>query len=222
MGQKLFKQKYQAAEDYLGDDDYNEETYLELMSLARLELLAYAEEALQADNEDLYSALSFDIEILQLTEDSFPETNFALILNLIKDPRFLKSEYGWPFLMIFHSEWEKITEQQKTILLDALAEIYEKFDDWMPCFSISELVGEDFHPSQAYSFFNKFAASPNETARAFVPHGYEHALRNSADAELTAKLWNALLDMEQDESEKVRGEVEETLFRLENHGLKRP
>ena len=80
----------------------------------------------------------------------------------------------------------------------------------------------DLRPFQAYKFFNQFAKSPNETARAFMPHGYEHALQNSKDAELTAKLWTALLDMEQDESEKVRDEIEETLHRLSNHGLQRP
>ena len=92
----------------------------------------------------------------------------------------------------------------------------------MPCFSISELVGENYDSAQALAFFSQFAQSPNETARSFVPHGYEHALCNSADTELTATLWAALSKMESDESEKVRGEVEETLQRLVCHGLHRP
>lgn len=222
MGQELFKQKYETAENYQGDDDYSEGTFHQLMELARLELPGYMEEVLQADKKNSYFDLKFDIEMSQWFEESFPETTFALVLDLIQDPRFLKSKKGWSFLMIFHSEWEKTTEPQKALLLHTLAEIYEKFNDWMPCFSISELVGEDFDPSRVCTFFNRFTASPNETARAFVPHGYEHALMNSTNAELTAKLWKALAAMEQDESEKVRGEVEETLCRLANRGLQRP
>lgn len=222
MGQELFRQKCEAASDYQGDDDYTEETFHELMKLARLELRAYAEEVLRTDKKKLYSDLAFDIENSQWFEKTFPETNFSLIIDVIRDPRFLKTRKGWSFLMIFESEWDKVTEQQKVILLDTFMETYEKFDDWMPCFSISELVGENFNPSQAYTFFNHFAKSPNETARAFVAHGYEHALQNSPDAELTAKLWSALLSMERDESAKVCGEVEESLYRLANHGLQRP
>lgn len=222
MGQQFFRQNLEAAQNYQGDDDYYEETFLEAMRAARRELPAYAEEVLQADREKLYSAFRFDIEMSQLLENSFPEATFSLILGIIQDQRFLKTRKGWSFLMIFDMEWEKVTEEQKQRLLDTLSEIYEKFEDWMPCFSVSELVGENYDSHQAYAFFQSFAASSNETARAFVPHGYEHALMNSADAELTSTLWKALVEMERDESEKVRGEVEETLFRLANHGLQPP
>lgn len=222
MGQKLFRQKYEAAQNYQGADDYDEETFYESMRSSRLELPAYAEEVLQADRKKLYSHLEFDIEMSQWFEDSFPDATFALVLDIIKDPRYLKTRKGWSFVMIFHLEWEKVTEGQKLLLLQTLSEIYEQFEDWMPCFSVSELVGENFDSSQCYEFFKRFTASSNETARAFVPHGFEHALMNSADADLTSTLWKALVAMERDESEKVRGEVEESLYRLANHGLHRP
>jgi hypothetical protein len=222
MGQKLFRQKLEIASDYQGEDDYSEETFHELMGVARLELPAYAEDVLQADKEKFYSELSWDIESSQWFEESFPEPTFALCLAVIQDARFLRSRVGWTFLMLFESEWDKVTEQQRDVLLQTLAMVYEKFEDWMPRFSISELVGEKFPASQAHAFFQQFAHSSNETARTFVPHGYEHALRNSTDAALTAQLWRALLDMEHDQSGQVRGEVQESLRRLAYHGLQRP
>ena len=222
MGQQLFRQKYEAASNYQGEDDYNDETFDELMKFARLELPAYAEEVLQTDNKNLYSDFKFDLEMSQWAEESFPEATFCLLLDVIRDARFLKTRNGWYFLMFFESEWEKVTEKQKDGLLDVLAEIYEKFEDWMPCFSVSELVGENFAPARAYPFFRRFQQSFNETARSFVPHGLEHALENSPDAELKNKLWSALTEMKRDESEKVRGEVEESLFRLANNGLLPP
>jgi hypothetical protein len=222
MGQHLFRSKCEAASNYQGDDDYNESTFHELMNEARLVLRSYAEEVLRADQRKLYSDFAFDIETSQWFEESFPETNFFLVLDLIKDPRFLKTKKGWPVILIFEAEWKKITEEQKALLLQALEGVYEKFEDWMPRFSISELVGGNFEPSQALQFFRGFAASPVEGARAFVPHGYEHVLLNSPSVDLKAQVWNALLDMEHDESEKVRGEVEETLYRLSNRGLRAP
>ena len=222
MGQQLFRQKYQAASNYQGEDDYNDETFDELMNLARLELPAYAEEVLRADKRKLYSDFKVDLEMWQWPEEYFPEATFALLLDIICDSRFLESRNGWPLLGIFESDWEEITETQKEGLLDVLAQTYEKFDDWMPCFSVSELVGENFAPALAYDFFRRFQQSSNETARSFVPHGLEHALENSLDADLKNKLWSALLQMKRDQSEKVRGEVEESLFRLANRGLLPP
>ena len=222
MGQQLFQEKYTIAEDYQGNDDYNEATFRVLMALARRELPAYAEETLQTDNKNLYAELRSDIENSQWNEKNFPDENFALILEIIQDPRFLKTRNGWAFLLIFDFEREKITSSQKTVLLRILQKIYDKFDDWMPCFSVSELVGEHFEAPQIYAFFQQFATSDNEIARAFVPHGYEHALQNSTDAALTSKLWRSLLKMEHDTAEQVRVEVEESLFRLANRGLQRP
>ena len=220
--QNSFQRKCEAASDYQGDDDYDEATFHQLMRVARQALPAYAEDVLAADTQALYSDLNSDIERTQWFEESFPADNFALLTKIIRDPRFLKTRNGWHFLMIFEAEWKKITAAQKVVLLATLGEIYENFEDWMPCFSISELVGENYDSAQALAFFDRFAGSSNETARSFVPHGYEHALRNSADAKLTASLWAALSKMESDKSEKVRGEVEETLQRLEYHGLQRP
>ncbi|RYG58736.1 hypothetical protein EON80_26610, partial [bacterium] len=117
MGQKLFRQKLEVASDYQGDDDYNEETFHELMAVARLELPDYAEGVLQTDIGKFYSDLSWDIESSQWFEESFPESTFALCLQVIQDPRFLKAKEGWTFLMLFESEWEKVTEQQKAVLL---------------------------------------------------------------------------------------------------------
>ncbi len=51
-----------------------------------------------------------------------------------------------------------------------------------------------------------------------MPRGFESALGNPQKAELAAQLWSDLLKMERDESPKVRGEVEETLLRLNSHG----
>ncbi len=222
LAQDSFRQEMEAASDYRGDDDYDEATFYRLMRIARQRLPAYAEDVLAADTAALYSDLERDIEASQWFEKSFPDDNFVLLTQIIRDPRFLATRNGWHFLMIYEAEWEKITESQKVVLLDTLGEIYEKFEDWMPCFSISELVGENYSASQAHEFFQRFASSPNETTRAFVPHGYEHALRNSADAALAGELWDALLKLEDDQSEKVRGEVEETLSRLSNSGMQRP
>lgn len=220
--QALFREKLEVASDYQCDEDYKEETFRELLEVARLELPAYAEEVLQADKEKLYSDLSWDIECSQLFEEAFPEPTFALVLDVIQDGRFLKSKVGWALLMLFESEWEKVTEPQKVLLLETLGKVYEQFEDWMPRFSISELVGENFPSPQAYNFFRRFGKSNNELDRTFVPHGYEHALRNSTNVALTAQLWTALLEMEHDESETVRGEVEQSLERLASHGLERP
>ena len=113
--QTLFRQKYEAASNYQGDDDYHEATFRQLIGSARLELPAYADDVITADMEALYSDLKFDIEQSQWFEESFPNETFALIIKIIRDPRFLATRNGWSFLMIYEAEWEKITESQKAV-----------------------------------------------------------------------------------------------------------
>ena len=216
MGRKKFLEKYEAAFESLNDD--NEE----LMKVARQELPSYLEEVLEADSKKLYSQANFDLEMSQLTSEQFPPENFDLLLQVIQDSRFLKSRHSWGLLSVFEHDGEKLNDVQKTRLLGTLSEIYDLFEHWLPCFFISELVGENFPAENSFAFFQRFTNSQKEIVRTFVPHGFEHAIISSTNQELTAKIRDALVQLEQDKSGQVRGEVRESISRLESQEFKRP
>ncbi len=216
MGQREFKQFYEQA---MGADD---EEYARLMQLAREQLPSYFEEALKADEEELYSDVFYDLEASQLVSEQFPPENFELILRVIQDIRFLKTEKGYYLFSTFEHERDKLNPAQKTQLLSTLSQIYERFENFMPCFSISELVGEEYSPQVAFDFFRCFVNSPNHNTRLTVPHGFEHALKHKPNEALASQIWQALLQMQNDASEDVRGEVEESLMHLANRGIEQP
>ena len=177
---------------------------------------------LETDRKKLYSDASFDLEMSQLGSEQFPAENFDLVLQVIQDTRFLKSRNGWVLFSIFEGDWEKLSEPQKIRLFDTLSNVYELCEFWMACFTISEFAGEYFPAESSFQFFRQFANSQSKTARTFVPHGFEHAIMSSTSQELTVRIWDALLLLGQDQSRQVRGEVQESLSRLENQGFKRP
>lgn len=216
MGQREFKQFY---EQSIGAD---EEEDVRLTQLAREQLPSYFEEALEADNEELYFDTFHDLENSQSVSKQFPPENFELLLRIIQDPRFLKTANGCFLFSIFERESEKLNPTQKTRLLLTLSQIYERFESCMPCFSISELVGEEYPPQIAFDFFRRFVNSPNHNTRLTVPHGFEHALKHRPDEALATQIWQALLQMQSDASEEVGGEVEESLMHLTNRGIEPP
>lgn len=207
MGQEEFQQEFQAIKSDF--DEYRRQSLKRYYQAVE----TYFEEALEADDKNLYRSACMDLKFTQPSTEVFSETSFRLVLQTIKDSRFLKGQNSWTFLRVFDRR-SKLSETQQAQWLETLIEIYDQFEGWMSCFTISESFEDWFSPAQAFEFFQRFEHSSNELARRFVPHGYEHALKNSTDGDLTAKLRGALIRLTEHEAADVSFEAQISLRRL--------
>ncbi|MGD2180169.1 hypothetical protein [Lusitaniella coriacea] len=147
----------------------------------------------------------------------FPDLYFNLILELLKKESFLKANGSSHFLLILNAgNWYTISEKQKDELLPLLENSYGLFFDWMSCFMITELLGKRFTNEAALNTLCRLKNTKAETARALVPHGFQHFVTDSDDKKLVKKAYEELLQMKEDPSEKVRDEVNDFLRIIAN------
>ncbi|MBE9115406.1 hypothetical protein IQ249_05780 [Lusitaniella coriacea LEGE 07157] len=81
---------------------------------------------------------------------------------------------------------------------------------------ITELLGECFANEAALNTLCRLKNTKAETARALVPHGFQHFVTDSDDKKLVKKAYEELLQMKEDPSEKVRDEVNDFLRIIAN------
>ena len=112
-------------------------------------------------------------------------------------------------------DWELFAQHQKAVLLETIEHVYDKFQDWLSLFIISELLGEYFSDDRALETLKRLKNTSNELARSFVPHGFEHMVKSAKDEALCMRARLELEDMKHDLSTKVRDEVSISLANLE-------
>jgi hypothetical protein len=159
-------------------------------------------------------SLAFEIGNTVLQEGAFPSAYFEALMALLEEEHFLHLEGSWKLIRVFEENWSELSNEQRRILLAALERQYESFTDWMACFVISGVLGEQYGNDDAFKALLRLASSKKEMPRSFVPHGLEHIARQSADPNLAQRAFDELVKMKGDQSEMVRGEVAESLARL--------
>ncbi|MCE5200699.1 MAG: hypothetical protein ABFD54_01650 [Armatimonadota bacterium] len=171
--------------------------------------------AVDKQDTELLKAMSDDLfdHILSM-EGDLEESIFQIILEFMCRPDFQDLEGAWHLLFNFKTGWEDISDDQKQRLLPVLEETYPLYTHWMTCFTISGLLGEFYHDERALLVLGRLAKIDAEMPRSFVPHGLEHLINDSISKDITHKALSLIYSMREDASEKVRGEVEESLGRL--------
>ncbi len=164
-----------------------------------------------AQFEEFCEALDYNLTFC----NNFPEEIFQMILSLLKRREILELEESHClFVSVLEINWELLSEEQKERLLLALKDSYERFEDWMSWFVISEIIGEFYQDRWAFETLCSLKTLSKEGPRAFVPHGLEHIVQNESDEELSREALAELLQMKNDPSERVRYEVSISLQRL--------
>jgi len=87
----------------------------------------------------------------------------------------------------------------------------------MAWFTISELLGEQYRDFNAFKVLCALRGTKQRLPRSFVPHGFEHLIRESGDIALSRAALGQLLEMTNDKSERVRYEAEVSLARVKGH-----
>lgn len=152
----------------------------------------------------------------EASEDGpFPENLFEGIVQLIEQDQFLSMSGSYQLLMLFESEWSRLEERQKVNLLEVFGATYGRYADWMSCFVITELLGEYYCDERAFKLLCELEITSNETARALVPHGFEHIAKAAEKQSLQIQALARLRAMINDPSERVRNEAEVALGNVE-------
>ena len=92
----------------------------------------------------------------------------------------------------------------------------------MACFVISGILGEQYKEARAFQALRRLANCNKEVPRSLVPHGLEHIVGDSPDAELAIKALAELMKMQTDHSPMVRDEVVESLARIKKRQTRKP
>ena len=146
--------------------------------------------------------------------DLFPESVFEFILDIMDSETFLGMQGSSKLLMIFETDWVRLSAEQKQKLLIALGKSYERFKDSMSYFITSELLGQYYCNEDAFRLLRQLKKTSNVTARALIPHGFEHIAKSSADEQLRKRAVSELISMKQDPSPEVQSEAAEALAKL--------
>jgi len=146
--------------------------------------------------------------------EQFSDEVFKRILDLMHQVAFQRLENSHYLLMMFEYDWGKLSEAQRSKLLIAIEQTYDKFEDWMSCFVFSELLGEYYCNDASLQVLCNLKATRSEVARSLVPHGLEHIIRGSQEGKLRQQAMSILVSMKVDPSSEVRREVEDALSKF--------
>ncbi|HJZ67957.1 MAG TPA: hypothetical protein VKF81_07545, partial [Blastocatellia bacterium] len=120
-------------------------------------------------------------------------------------------------LNIFQYRFRKLSRLQKERLLNFIQVYFAQFRDRMAWFTISEILGEQYRDESAYEVLCRLRSTKQFEPRSFVPHGFEHVIRESGDILLSRTAIGQLYEMTKDRSKYVRREAEISLARVKNH-----
>jgi hypothetical protein len=175
--------------------------------------------AIAEGSEHLMGKASFALETSQLGRDDFPENNFLLAVEIMQSPEFLAAAGNWVLFGLFEHDWGKLSDDQKSRLLEVIEQIYPRLTDEMPRFALTVLLGEYFCDEQALAVVGRLTELADEAARCVLPHGFEHIARGSTNSTLIASAIRMLDDMRRDTSELVRCRAALSFGRLVDRGI---
>ena len=146
--------------------------------------------------------------------DLFPDSVFDFALKLMDSEVFLDMQGSSKLLMIFETDWVRLSPEQRQRLLLSLGKSYERFKDSMSCFVASELLGQYYCNEDAFRLLCQLKRTSNATTRAFIPHGFEHIAKSAATVGLRKEALAELRSLSLDPSTEVQAEAAESLQKL--------
>ena len=147
-------------------------------------------------------------------EDLFPDSVFEFILQLMDSEMFLAMQGSSKLLMVLETDWVRLSPEQRQKLHVALGKSYERFKDQMSLFITSELLGQHYCNEAAFGLLRQLEKTANVTARALIPHGFEHIAKGAVEPELRKRAIAELMSLKLDSFSEVQTEAIESLRRL--------
>lgn len=203
---------FKNSQSFLTDEElaYNHEIITQVhrmfgdLSLKEIELNIF--KALCKNSvEDLIKS-GTDIENYLFGLNTFPDKLMEILKKLLENSSFLRASGSWHILAILHHECEKVSAQQWISLLPHIEKSYSKFEDWMSCFILTEIIGNDFPTIESFVMLLKLRNIEDEVLRSYIPNALEGFVRNSLDPKIRKEAYSNIVDMLGDASTVVTKE----------------
>jgi hypothetical protein len=178
------------------------------------EFLVRLRDLIASGESEALESLVFDVSMRVVEDGAFSQEYLNIIFTVLDDPAFLRLKDSWKLLRVFEYNWEDLSDSQRSALLPKLEKAYGLFDDWMACFVISGILGEQYGDDRAFDVLCRLKSRAPEMQRSMVPHGFEHIVTRTSNHALANRALAELTGMQRDKSEAVRREVTESLSRL--------
>lgn len=164
----------------------------------------------------LLKKAAHDFEVIVFMAGEVPSSLIEWILGWLQSPEYLAMQGSWPLLYIFESNWDALSESQRMDLFTVMEATYALHEDWMSCFVITEMLGNNYADDRALALLQRLTETPSDVRRSLVPHGLEH-FASSSVPDLAARATALLHTMARDASPRVREEVAKSLRTLASH-----
>ncbi len=153
----------------------------------------------------------YDFESGLLMLDKWPDDLPGEVARLIEAPELRQTEGAWRLMNVVMTEWPKINARGQEKLTRALGRVFDRFEDWMVPFTISELVGERIATLEGIALLEGFKSSSSAKVRSCVAHGLGDIGRKTDNGSVRMRACKSLSSMQSDRDSSVKAEVEQAL-----------
>lgn len=160
----------------------------------------------------LFSECCFKNEVAQ----NFPDDVIEAIFQQMKNEKFQSVPDASILLLIFETEWGRLSDSQKESLLGVISDTFQSFRDDQSFFVLAEVLGEYFADKRALEVLNNIQQTENDIARAFLTYGYGKLADHASEEKVRNSAIERLNVLKNDKSESVKEEANIALRRI-NH-----
>ncbi|RQS42109.1 MULTISPECIES: hypothetical protein [unclassified Burkholderia] len=115
--------------------------------------------------------IAFALEYLSLTVSPLPGNIFSLYLEVFSDPLIFSRKGIEGFISGIYNDFEKLSIDQKGILLEALVNNSKGYDDEKLRFSVGDMIARKYSVQVALDAFRRMWASGEKNSRFIAQFG---------------------------------------------------
>lgn len=159
-------------------------------------------------------------ELLPRLASSLPRSavasprTFEAVRELVLSEKFLAVEGSWHLMHFLLTNWAWLSQNQKSMLAEPIADSFDRFAHWMGAFVAGEILGDRYCDAWSMNRLAALAKSARMPARSLVPHGLELLAKTTQLPELRLAATEALRRLTKDDQSSVRDEANESLGRV--------
>jgi len=126
--------------------------------------------AVASKKKSAFDDLCFELEYEQLAQEYWLPEVFAFVLEALRDPAICCLSGARSFVLSLYNDFEKLTTEQRALLLEAFDAEADNFSDEMLRHSVGDLIARKYNPRTALELFIRWARAetPNRRHMALV------------------------------------------------------
>ena len=174
-------------------------------------IAAQSVEAIHGAIESVYDRL--------FSQERFDDQLVTLLCELLMRDDFISISGAWSAFTLVNTSFDNLSPTQLDALGPYAEHAFARTSDPMMAFLMSEWLGERIHSRNSFEALVRLKSAAGSNVVPFVPHGFEHIVRDSFDPALKREALAQLHAMSASPDPRVRDEVETSMQRLIARGI---